>query len=81
MTPSDLRERVARAICREKCAFKGEPPCFTVMDGSEFDFPPETCCEPGCMAEADAVIAEMRPFIRAEVLEEAAKENNDLQTS
>lgn len=73
MTDEQLREAVARAICREKCAFMGEPPCFTVMDGSEFAFPPETCCEPGCMAEADAAIALMRPVIRATALEEAAK--------
>jgi hypothetical protein len=59
MTPEqqNLIEAVARAICREKCAFMGEPPCFVVMDGTEFPFPPETCSEPGCMAEAAAAIA------------------------
>ena len=61
----DLVEKVARAICREKCAFMGEPPCFVVMDDSPFTFPPETCCEPGCVSEATAAIRV--------VLEEAAK--------
>ena len=62
---AELVEKVARAICREKCAFMGEPPCFVVLDDSPFPFPPETCCEPGCFAEADAAIDV--------VLEEAAR--------
>lgn len=52
-----LREKVARAICQEKCAFRGEPACWKVLDDSPFTFPPETCCEPGCVAEADAAIS------------------------
>jgi hypothetical protein len=48
---------MARAICREKCAFMGEPPCFAVMDGSPFTWLPETCCEPGCISEATAAHA------------------------
>jgi hypothetical protein len=50
-------EVMARGICREKCAFMGEPPCFTIMDGSPFTWPPETCCEPGCISEATAAHA------------------------
>jgi hypothetical protein len=50
-------EVMARGICREKCAFMGEPPCFTVMDNSPFTWPPETCCEPGCISEATAARA------------------------
>lgn len=72
MTDDELRERVARAICREKCAFRGEPPCWD----SAFDdkpFPPEGCCEPGCLSEAVAALAAARPVIRNEALEEAAK--------
>jgi hypothetical protein len=59
-------EKVARAICAEKCAFMGEPPCHTVMDGTEFSWPPETCCEPGCIAEARAALAVARPAIKEE---------------
>lgn len=49
---------IARAICREQCAFYGEPPCFDL--GSEYiqeEWQPETCCEPGCSALAHAVLA------------------------
>lgn len=46
-------DSIARALCREKCAFFGEPPCFETGD-----WPNTTgCCEPGCHAEAAAVIA------------------------
>jgi len=62
----NLVERVARAICAEKCAFMGEPPCHTVMDGTEFSWPPETCCEPGCIAEARAALAVARFVIKEE---------------
>ena len=55
-----LVEKVARAICAEKCAFRGEPPCYRIMDPSPFKWPPETCCEPGCMAEATAAIRALR---------------------
>ena len=48
----DLRERVARAICAEKCAFMGEPPCYSV----EGQWPNPVCSEPGCHAEAQAAI-------------------------
>jgi hypothetical protein len=57
MTVPKHIEVMARGICREKCAFMGEPPCFTVMDGSPFTWPPETCCEPGCISEATAAHA------------------------
>lgn len=66
---SDLVERVAKAICAEKCAYRGEPSCAVVIEGTAYSFPPETCCEPGCLAEARAACA----VARAIVLEEAAK--------
>lgn len=56
MTRDELIENMARGICREKCAFMGEPPCFAVLDGTEFKWPPETCCEPGCVSEAAAAL-------------------------
>lgn len=59
-----LVERMARAICQEKCAFMGEPPCWD----SEFandPFPPPACCEPRCDALASAA--------RDIALEEAAR--------
>ncbi len=45
-------EAVAKAICREGCAYRGEPPCWEV--GA---WPNEQCDEPGCMAKATAVLA------------------------
>ncbi|MCA3704230.1 MAG: hypothetical protein INF12_14505 [Methylobacterium sp.] len=47
-----LREEIAKAVCAETCAFKGEPPCHS-FDGLKF--PPDTCDEPGCEAIAMAV--------------------------
>jgi hypothetical protein len=42
-------EAIARAICREQCAFFGEPPCHETGD-----WPHVLCDEPGCMALARA---------------------------
>jgi hypothetical protein len=51
-------DRVARAICREKCAFYGEPPCFTLEDddGNLVPWPNPHCDEPGCGALAVAAL-------------------------
>ena len=46
-------ERVARAICRENCAFVGEKPCFEV----EGAWPNPNCQEPGCHSQARAALA------------------------
>lgn len=51
---SEMIERVAKAICREQCAFMGEPPCWQA-DGLSPD-----CDEPGCLALAEAAIVAMR---------------------
>jgi len=51
----ELVKTVTKAICTEKCAFRGEPACHT-FDG---DFPPEGCQEPGCEFEARAAIQAM----------------------
>lgn len=56
-------ERLARAICRETCAFYGDPPCWQMAADhpDELDWPNRECDEPGCMALAAAaasVIAE-----------------------
>lgn len=45
-------ETAARAVCRERCSFMGEPPCWEV--GA---WPNEECDEPGCHALAKAAIA------------------------
>jgi hypothetical protein len=48
-------DAMARAICQETCAFKGEPPCWAVPDLDSFiRWPPPTCDEPGCVALATA---------------------------
>ena len=53
-------DAVARAICRETCAYKGEPPCWELVeDGERVMFPPPTCDEPGCMALAEVAVDAM----------------------
>lgn len=52
--PPEALEAAARAVCRERCAFFGEPPCFEVGEG----FSP-LCDEPGCVAEAHAACLAM----------------------
>lgn len=51
----DLLARAARAICAERCAFYGEPPCWKVGDGLSPD-----CDEPGCEALAAAAIRALK---------------------
>ena len=53
-TLTALRERIARAICAESCAFLGEQPCWKA-DGEPWPNP--NCDEPGCHALADAAYA------------------------
>lgn len=50
-------DRIARAICQEKCAFLGEPPCWDRTYFSGEPWPNPDCDEPGCMAIAEAVAA------------------------
>ena len=54
---TDRIDRIARAICRETCAFMGEPPCFDLEegDGSLVPWPNPDCDEPGCRELAVAV--------------------------
>lgn len=66
----ELREKVARAICQEQCAFYGEPSCWDVAGG-----PSPQCDEPGCQAFADAAIA----LIWNEAMEEAARVADTLE--
>ena len=56
---SDDVDRMARAICRERCAFLGEPACWQLDDddGGPYSWPPESCNEPGCVALATAARA------------------------
>ena len=49
-------DKIAKAICREQCAYHGEPPCWTV-DGAEWPNP--HCNDPGCVALAIAAKAAM----------------------
>ena len=44
-------DAIARAICQEDCAFRGEPACWDIDPDH---WPPPTCCEPGCTALAAA---------------------------
>ena len=52
--PTDAQERMARALCQERCAFMGEPPCWEVAPD---DWPNPHCDEPGCQALAAAALA------------------------
>ena len=58
MTRDEMIEKIAKGLCREKCACYGEPPCFTIVhaDGVPADWPAPECDEPGCMAEAVAAL-------------------------
>ena len=50
-------DAITRAICRETCAYKGEPPCWKLVEnGERVMFPPPTCDEPGCFALAEAAV-------------------------
>jgi hypothetical protein len=51
------QEDVARAICAEKCAYYGEPPCWRIAPD---DFATKDCDEPGCRALAAAALAALR---------------------
>lgn len=63
MTP--LMKQVARAICQERCAYMGEPACWTIRDdlGQMMPWPAPACDDPGCeaiaMAAIDAVAASL----------------------
>lgn len=56
MNDSAKIERVARAICQERCAFYGEPPCYKLDEWK----PGDDCDEPGCRAMAMAAVAAMQ---------------------
>ncbi len=47
------RETIARAICAERCAVYGEPPCYTVEDAP---WPNPDCGDCTCHDMADAVL-------------------------
>ena len=48
------RETIARAICAERCAVYGEPPCYTVEDAP---WPNPDCGDCDCHDMADAVLS------------------------
>ena len=55
-----LVEKVAKEICREKCAFYGEPPCWDLGDEYVQEPWPPDCGEPGCFALAAAAIRALK---------------------
>lgn len=57
-SPADVRE-AAMAICQERCAYIGEPPCWKIQDdqGNDMPWPAPACDDPGCMAMAEAAVA------------------------
>lgn len=48
--------RVAIAICRERCTYIGEPPCFQVARDFRETWPPESCDDPGCIVLATVAL-------------------------
>lgn len=54
-------EATARAVCQERCAFMGEPPCWKVGE-----WPNTECDEPGCIAVATAALTALHRFATAE---------------
>lgn len=59
MSDPRLRE-AAKRICKEECAFKGEPACYELRDddGKPLPWPAPRCDDPGCMALARAALAQ-----------------------
>jgi hypothetical protein len=61
--PPEALKAAAEAICRERCAFMGEPPCFEIGEGLS-----PQCDEPGCSVEARAAcLAMLRNWPRMEI--------------
>lgn len=48
----------AQAICQERCAYMGEPPCWQITDdnGEHLPWPPEACNDPGCLVMAEIAL-------------------------
>ena len=61
MTATPL-EPVARAICAERCAVYGEPPCHTLddWDGTDCDHIEGGAHDVGCRTLAAAALAAMK---------------------
>jgi hypothetical protein len=56
-----MRERFARRICTEHCAFKDKPPCWSPYTSRKdaMEWPNPNCKSPGCHAIADGLIEEL----------------------
>ena len=48
----------AQAICAERCAHMGEPPCWRIQDdrGTYLPWPSPACDDPGCLWLAKAAL-------------------------
>ena len=57
--PMDRTARIARAICAERCAEYGEPPCWQVVDDGSLSPDCDTAHECSCEQLAAAVEAEL----------------------
>lgn len=71
MDRDDLRERAARAICIERCAAVGDPPCYSLdgYDGTDCGLVGGA----GCRVLADAALAIVREHLLSdEAVERAA---------
>lgn len=67
-------DAIERAICQEKCAYMGEPPCWRVSPEA---WPNPECDEPGCRALAVVAVIATRKYERdcwQKIAEEDARE-------
>lgn len=57
MDREGLVEKAGKAICQERCAYMGEPPCWSLDtdDGGPYPWPAEAC-EPDCLSLARAAL-------------------------
>lgn len=71
-TRQELETHVAKAICREQCAHRGEMPCFNVgaSIGEDLPWPPPLCDDPGCVTLAQVAIEAACPTIADQVARE-----------
>ena len=55
MTRDELVERMARAVCKERCAYFGDPPCWSVVA----KWRPNICIGGHCDDIATAALTEL----------------------
>lgn len=66
---TDRKDRIARAICAERCAEYGEPPCYvTAEDGT---------LSPDCGVTFETTCEQLAAAVKAELTREVTDDQND----